>query len=55
MKNELLHLTDEEVRQLARSDKDPGLKYAIMHIEKCGECREKIEKAESATPPKAPK
>ena len=54
MKNELLHLTDEEIRRLARSEKDIELEYAMLHIEKCGECREKVQKAGSAIPPKAP-
>ncbi len=47
MKNELLHLNDEEIRLLAQSDKSSDLDYAVLHIEKCGECREKVEELKS--------
>ncbi|MGB3988863.1 MAG: hypothetical protein WBK67_04195 [Minisyncoccales bacterium] len=52
MKNELLHLSQEEIYQLVQ-DKKNSTEYAILHIQICGECREKLER-EKLKPSKAP-
>ncbi len=56
MKNELLHLNEKEIDLIVESGSlsdSQETKYALMHISKCGECREKVEKIRSLKSSKA--